>query len=245
MRISLTAALLAAAFAAPAALATNYGLTWLDFSPVPYGSSIPNASVYNLPGVGPVTVTYTFGGTVGDARVNNPLLTSGSVTSGPDTYSWSNHQSFGVTPAGPNLFTPWNITFTFPTTQAANSIYLGVVGLGATTSFGGGQTLATCVQNGTYLGDWTGGGNYGATNFSGSVGTFSMNNSVTGPGGSDPWWNTGLAVVQINDAVSSITVRFEQLRGDGVGVNIAVIPTPPAAATLALAGLTAPRRKRR
>lgn len=245
MRISLTAALLAAAFAAPAALATNYGLTWLDFSPVPYGSQVPNASVYNLPGVGPVTVTYSFGGPVGHARVNNPLLTSGSVTSGPDTYSWSNHQSFGVTPSGPNLLTAWNITFTFPTTQAANSIYLGVVGLGRTTSFGGGMTVASSLQNGTHLGDWTGGGNYGATTFNSGFGSFSMNNSVTGAGGADPWWNTGLAVVQINDALNSLTVSFENLRGDGVGVNIAVIPTPTSAAALALAGLTATRRKRR
>jgi MYXO-CTERM domain-containing protein len=242
---SAAVALVLAALAAPSALANNYGLTWLNFAPVPFNTSVPNNSVYNLPGVGPVTVNYSFSGPVTDARVGNPLLTSGSVTSGPDTYSWTNHESFGVVPSGPNLLTGWRITFTFPTTQAANTIYLGVSGLGRTTSFGGGQTLAQCAQNGTFLGDWTGGGNYGPTQFTGGVGSFSMINSLTGAGGADPWWNTPLAVVQINDAVSSITVNFENLRGDGVGVNIAVVPTPGAAALLGLGGLAAVRRRRR
>lgn len=43
---------------------------------------------------------------------------------------------------------------------------------------------------------------------------------VTGAGGVDPHWNTPLGVVRIDDPVSSLTVIFNQLRGDGVGVNI-------------------------
>jgi hypothetical protein len=41
-------------------------------------------------------------------------------------------------------------------------------------------------------------------------------------------------VVLIQDPVSSLTVIFDQLPGDGAGVNIGAIPEP---ATLALLGL--------
>jgi hypothetical protein len=36
----------------------------------------------------------------------------------------------------------------------------------------------------------------------------------------DPPWNTPLGVARIDDPVSSLTVIFNQPRGDGVGVNI-------------------------
>lgn len=236
---------------APATFAANVGIDWLTMSPPSYGSSVPNGSVYNLAGVGNVTVTYSLpSGFFTDARVDNPLLTTGSVVTGPDTYSWSDFEVFGATnivPADPVVQVPWRVTFTFPSTQAANSIYVGVAGLGRTTSFGGGATTATVNQNGTFLGDWTGGGNYGATQFTGGPGTFTMMNSVTGAGGADPWWNSALGVVQINDAVSSITVDFAHIAGDGAGANIgfASAPTPGAMALLGLGGLFCKSRRRR
>ena len=64
----------------------------------------------------------------------------------------------------------------------------------------------------------------GASQFTGGAGTFSVQNSVTNAGGINPWWNTQLGVVRIDDAVSSITVYQSQIRGDGIGVNVGFEP---------------------
>jgi hypothetical protein len=239
---------LALAFAAATASAANYTIDWLNMAPTPFGSSVPNNSVFNLPGVGNVTLTYSIPSVFVDNRGQNPLLQNGSVTSGPDTYSWNAHEYFGATSFAPNppfATTQWQITYTFPGTVAANTLYVGVSGLGRTDSFGGGMSTATVNQNGAFLGDWTGGGNYGATQFIGGAGTFSMQNSVSGPGGQDPWWNTALGVVQILDPVNSLTIILDQLPGDGVGVNIGyAVPEPGTAALLGLSGLLAMSRRR-
>jgi hypothetical protein len=233
---------------ASTASATNYGITWLDMSPTPFGNSVPNGSVFNLPRVGNVTVTYAIPSIFADNRGQNPLLQNGSVTSGPNSYSWGAHETFGATNLGPNppfATSQWRITYSFTGTVAANTLYLGVNGLGRTDSFGGGMSTATVYQNGGFLGDWTGGGNYGATQFTPGAGVFTMNNSVSGPGGQDPWWNTALGVVQIQDAVSSLTVVVDQLPGDGVGLNIGyAVPEPSSATLVTLGGLLALRRRR-
>ena len=240
---------IAGTFSAPA-FAANVNIDWLTMAPVPFNTSVPNGSVFNLAGVGNVTVTYSLpGGFFTDARLQNPLLIAGNVVSGPDTYSWTDHEMFAATnlvPSDPVVQVPWRITFTFPGTVAANEIYVGVAGLGRTDSFGGGATVAHVQQNGTFLGDWTGGGNYGATNFTSNPGNFTMYNSVSGAGGADPWWNSALGVVQVNDAVSSITVDFGHIAGDGAGVNIgyAAVPAPGALALLGLGGLLGTRRQR-
>ncbi|HTR97707.1 MAG TPA: hypothetical protein VMH61_07365, partial [Candidatus Acidoferrales bacterium] len=100
------------------------------------------------------------------------------------------------------------------------SVFVGAGGLGATTSFGGGASTTTVNQNGTFLGDFDSGEGFGASQFTPGAGTFTLMNSTTGPGGIDPWWNTQLAVVRIDDPVASITVVQSELRGDGIGVNV-------------------------
>lgn len=230
--------------ATSSASAALYPLTWLDMSPTAMGSSVPNNSVFNMPGVGNVTLSYSFSGTFVDNRGTNPLFQNGSVTSGSDTYSWGPHETFGATNLGNSAGT-WSITYTFTNPQPAGAIYLGVMGLGRTSSFGGGMTTATVQQNGTFLGDWSGGGNYGATQFTGGPGTFQMNNSVTGAGGADPWWNSQLGVVRIDDPISSLTVNISQLGGDGIGLNIAAVPTPGAAALVGVGGMISATRRRR
>lgn len=243
----IASAALASAFA-PAARASIYTIDWLQMSPPAFGSPVPNGSIYNLPGLGNVTVTYSIPSVFFHARGNNPLLTTGNVVSGPDTYNWSNWEQFGatlLTGPDPLVPVPWRVTFSWSNPVPANSIYVGVAGLGRTTSFGGGMTTATVNQNGTFLGDYTGGGNYGLNQFTGGPGTFTLNNSVTGLGGQDPHWNSALGVVQINDAnLTSISIDFSHIRGDGAGANIGFIPTPGAAAVLGLGGLLAARRRR-
>lgn len=245
---SLLAAAVLLGAAVPSAGAAVVNINWLQMSPPAFGSQVPNGSIYNLPGLGNVTVTYTIPNTFAHSRGNNPLLTTGSVVSGPNTYTWSNWEQFGaVLTTGPDPLVPvpWRLTFSWSNPVPANSIYVGVAGLGRTTSFGGGMTTATVNQNGTFLGDYTGGGNYGLNQFTPGAGTFMLNNSVTGAGGADPHWNTALGVVQINDPnLTSLTIDFSHIRGDGAGANIGFVPTPGAAAVLGLGGLLAARRRR-
>jgi hypothetical protein len=217
--------------AAGAAGAAIIPITWLDQSPTAFGSTIPNGSVFTVAGVGTVTVTYSIPAHWSQTRLQSPLYTAGNVTSGPDTYTWTNYEAFSTifTPGllGPEVGT---VTYTFATTLPAGSVFVGPLGLGATTSFGGGTSTTRVGQNGTFLGDYVGDPTAGASQFIGGAGTFTVMNSVTGAGGSNPWWNSQLAVVRIDDAVSSITVTQTQLRGDGIGVNIgfavdAVVPS--------------------
>ena len=205
--------------------AANYNIDWLNMPPTPFGSSVPNNSVFFMPGVGNVLVTYNIPAVITNTRVQAACLASGSVISGSDTYAWTNHEYFGtIFTVGPDPLVPvvWTITYTFPGVQPPGTIFVGADGLGATTSFGGGASIVTVNQNGAFLGDWgtPGCGNLGPTQFTGGPGTFSMQNSVTAPGGLDPNWNTPLGVVKINDPVSSITISVSQIRGDGIGVNI-------------------------
>ena len=229
------------------AAATNYTIDWLDMGPTLFGNTVPNNSNYFLAGVGNVNVTYSIPGGYSQARLINTSLQNGSVTSGPDTYSWANHEFFGATNLG-TAASSWDVTYTFSNTVNAGDLYVGVFGLGATTQSpsGAGATVATVLQNGTFIGDYAGSpvNNWGATQFAGGAGIFTMQNSVAAPGGIDPHWNSQLGIVRIDDALNSITIRMSQLPGDGVGVNIGVVPTPGTAVLAALGGLTATRRRR-
>jgi hypothetical protein len=213
--------LVALVLGAGTATAAIIPITWLDQSPTAFSSPVPNGAVIAVPGVGNVTVTYSIPAHWTHVRGDNPNFTVGSVTSGPDTYTWTNYEYFSTIftagDLGPEFGT---ITYTFATTLPAGSVFVGPIGLGATTSFGGGTSTTRVNQNGSYLGDYVGDAMFGASQFIGGAGTFTVLNSVTGAGGANPWWNTNLAVVRVDDAVSSITVMQTQLRGDGIGVNI-------------------------
>ncbi len=229
------------------ALATNYTIDWLNMSPTPFGSTVPNNSTFNLPGVGAVLVTYSYPANYTQSRSQNPDLQNGNLTYAGDNYAWTNQELFNtITSQDPFGPVPWRITYTFPGTLPAGTIVLGVAGLGQTTSYGGGASTATVNQNGAFLGDWSGaGGPWGPTQFTAGP-PFQMQNSQTGAGGYDPWWNTPLGVVLINDPISSLTVDFGQLRGDGIGLNIgSVVPEPSSAILLGLGATFALIRRRR
>lgn len=245
---SVTSSVLAATVgiaAAGASAATN--LTWLDMSPVPFGSQVPNASSYFMPGLGNVMITYTIPSQFSHSRFTAPEFQNGNVAA--NAYQWASHEAFGATNLGPSadgtMIDNWRITYTFPSTVPANQIYLGVSGLGRTSSFGGLESVATVNQNGTFLGDWISGQPYGATNFIPGAGTFSMKNTQIGAGGANPWWNTELGVVQINDALNSLTIDFAHVQGDGLNVNIAfAVPAPASLSMLGLGAMFCGRRRR-
>lgn len=225
---SLGAVVLVAA-AVSAASAANFNIDWLNMAPVPFLTPVPNASVFNLPGVGNVTVTHSIPALVDHVRQAQAPPNGGFVL-GPDNYAWTNLEYFsGILTAGPDPIVPvqWTVTYTFPGTVTGGSIYVAATGLGATTSFGGGTSTLTVNQNGTFLGEWSPpGGPWGPTQFTPGTGTFQMQNSVTGAGGQNPHWNTPTAVVRVDDSISSITLIFNTLRGDGVAGTIGFAPNP-------------------
>jgi hypothetical protein len=243
------------ALAATNASAVNYTINWMQMTPTPMGSAPPFSGSYTLPGIGVVGMTYSANTFLNEVRTQTPAITNGSVAFGPDTYSWTNHEHLArVNSAGPgpNVLQSWFVTYTFPGTVPAGTVVLGVAGLGRRNPTNPGETAfdttstATVLQNGTLLGDFTNGNNWGATQFTSSLGMFSMQNSQVGNGGADPWWNTGLGIVRIDDATNSLTVRFNHTSGDGFGVNIGVlVPSPGAAALAGLSGLLCLRRRRR
>jgi hypothetical protein len=227
-------------FAVSNASAVVYNVDWMQMIPTPIGSPPPFTGTYNLPGVGAVQMTYT--GPLSDfaeARFQNINIVSGSVAYGGDTYNWTNNEMLARTNWAYSgiLNTSWQVTYTFANAIPAGQLILGVSGLGRRDPQPNENPLdcistASVFQSGTHLGDWTNAQNWGATSFSGGFGSFSMTNSVSGPGGADPWWNTGLALVRIDDTISSLTVRFNHTAGDGLGVNLGVIVPEPS--TLAL-----------
>jgi hypothetical protein len=216
---------------ATSAMATT--ITWLDMSPVPLNTTPPNNSVYNVPGIGNVTVTCSIPANFTIARQAGAGFTAGNIgATETDQLRVVLHDLHD----GPDPLVPltWSITYTFPTLLPGNSVYIGSIGLGKTTSFGGGASIYTVNQNGGFLGDYTDGGPWGPTMCISGGGTFSLQNSVSGSGGLNPWWNTPLGVVRIVDNVSSVTVQCSQIRGDGIAVNIGFdteLPTPTRATT--------------
>jgi hypothetical protein len=223
-RFTLALAALMVVACAGIASATAYNITWLDMSPTPVASNFPSGSSFNVPGIGNVTVTYGIPSDWTLARGQNPSFTAGNVVNGPNVHSWTNYEYvatiFTTGGLGPVVGT---ITFTFPTTLPAGSVYVGTIGLGRTSDDGtgaSGVSTTRVLQNGTFLGDYVGDPTFGASSFANGPGFFAVQNSQTGPGGQNPWWNSQLGVVRVEDAVSSITVFQTALRGDGIGVNV-------------------------
>ncbi|MCB9849255.1 MAG: PEP-CTERM sorting domain-containing protein [Phycisphaerales bacterium] len=249
----IVSAALALTLTCSTASAANYTIDWMQLAPTPFGNAPPFASNYSLPGIGTVQMSYTADPDFAEARLQVPQLATGNVSYAGDNYAWTNQETLARTNWGFSgiINTAWTVTYTFPGTIPAGKIMLGVQGLGRRDPLPGesafdAMTTATVLQNGTLLGEWTGALNTGPTQFTPGVGIFSMINSLTGPGGADPWWNTPLAVVRIDDAISSLTVHLDHTSGDGVGVNIGVLtPEPGTLALLAAGGLTMLRRRAR
>lgn len=215
----------AIAAASHTASAATVTIDWLTYSSTPVNSAVPNASVFFVAGIGNVTVTHSIGAQVSHTRAVSPSFVVGSVTYGLNTYQWSDFEYFGtILTAGPDPLVPVvsTVTYTFPAQLSPGTVYVGTLGLGSTTSFGGGTSIITVNQNGTDFGDFNGGA-FGPSLYTGGPGTFNVRNSLSAPGGIDPHWNSQLDVVRIDDAVTSVTIIHSGIRGDGIGANIGFV----------------------
>lgn len=234
----------------PARPTPIHQIDWMALTPAAFGEAPPTTGYYDLSGVGAVQLAYTADTDYGQARVQNPALSTGSITSDSVTYAWTNHETLGRTLSwsSPWLSSTWEATYTFGQLVPAGQLIVGIQGLGRRDpsddeSPEDVRTSAVLVEGGTYLGDWAGNGNYGPTIAVGDANGLSLMNAMSGPGQANPWWNTGLALIRIDVPVSSLTVRFNQTRGDGVGVNIgSLVPEPASALLLAAGGLFVFRR---
>lgn len=237
---------------ATASLASAYTIDWMNWSPWTVNNSggpqIPSGQNFFLSGVGNVAVTFNQSPPVFSSYRFQPAgLLAGSVNATGDTYSWTNHEGLARTNfSGSGSSSNWSITFTFSNTVSAGHLALGIAGLGRIDQVVPGNiTTASVAQNGTFLGDWGVSANLGPTQFTGGVGSFAMQNAIPGnltPG--HPGFNTALGVVRIDDAVTSLTIDFNQIGQDGISVNIGYIPAPGALVLLASGGLLFVRRRR-
>jgi len=206
--------------------AATITIDWLNMAPTAINSPVPDASVFTVAGIGNVTVYKNIGANVSDSRATSPTFVSGSLPFGLNTYQWSNFEYFGtILNSGPDPIVPIlsTVTYTFPAVLSPGTVYVGILGLGATTSFGGGTSTMTVYQNGTLIGDYVGGGGFGPSLFTPGAGVFTVQNSVTGAGGANPHWNSQMAVVRIDNPVSAITIEHRGLRGDGIGASVGFV----------------------
>jgi hypothetical protein len=245
-------------FAADIAKATNYNIDWLSYAPVAVGAAPAPVGTYasSVPGVGPVTVSFSAVTGFTDARVMNPTVQNGSVTVGGDTFAWGPQEVLGrtYTTQGPNdpINKSWKLLYTLSNPLPAGvDVVLGVYGLGKRSPNPGEAPtgLATLAHVyspvGTYqqLGDYVTSNNWGATQISTLPGSFTLENSVTALGGLDPNWNSQVALTHFTSAWvgNQLQLSFDQTLGDGIGVNIGftqAVPEPESA-TLFLAGMVA------
>ncbi len=163
---------LALTMAAPSLEAAN--INWLDMSPTPVNTltPVPNASVFTIPGYGG-TVTLTYNTPVGLSTGRGSLAGLVSGSAGP--HKWTNHEYFGAINFNPGpVNDAWDVTYSFSVAVPAGNLFVGTNGLGKTTNDGGRATIVTVLQNGLFLGDWTGGGPFGPSLFTSGPGVFTM-----------------------------------------------------------------------
>ncbi len=247
------AATLVALVGAPSSSpAASYTIDWMNMPPWVIndfsGPQIPTGQTFVLPGVGNVLVTFSQTPPLFSSyRFQSPGFVVRAVNPAPDTYSWTDHEGIARTNFNSQgAIDNWSVTYTFTSPVAAGSLALGVFGLGRLDLLiPGNITVASVAQNGTFLGDHGIASNLAPTQFSGGAGAFSLQNSMPGNGiPGDPSFNTALAVVRIDDTISSLTVDFAQIGQDGTGVSIGYLPSPGASVLLGLSGLAMNRRRR-
>ena len=227
-------------------MAADYIVTWMQLPPTADGGIIPNNSTFNLPGVGSVQMSYapgasTGGGGFSATRYEDAPFGNGSVDYSGDTYSWGAFESLLRThltnPSAPPE--QWTVTYTFQGAVPAGNLALGIWGLGRTDLvYPNYITTATIAQNGTELGQFGESSSYGGNLFTQNAGSFSLQNSIPGDTSTgNPAFNSCLALVRIDDSITSLTVTFWQIGSDGTGVDIGFIEAVPEPSTWIFLGL--------
>lgn len=208
-------------------------IAWLQMPPTAYGSTPPSGSTFTLPGLpgGPnnVTVTYSAPATMNTFRTLSPPFNSGTAGS----VQWNNFEYFGTIPISGAQMQPWSVTYTFSAPVPANKLYFAALGLGRVETF---TTKVDVDHHGNLLGEFNPTNNCGPTQVTPTGSGFQLQNTTNGLFTSGPNWNTQMAVFQITDPnITSLTVRGDQIRGDGMGINIGA-PSDPEIAVFDHAG---------
>lgn len=214
-------------------------ITWMDLGAYEIGGTITSGSSVDVPGYGSVQISYSPmvpPGSFGDTytRVHQAAAQNGNVTNAGTKYSWGNVDQLAILHHDGTCgqTATYSVTFTFPPGIPAGQIAIGVGGLGrldqtcsprkTTVSVTGLSSSSTP----TFLGDWALGAGFAPTAPSVTGPTLTLSNSVPEPGAG--YFNTNFAVVQVNDAVSSITLNVSQIADDGIAVTIGrIAPCPP------------------
>jgi hypothetical protein len=220
-------------------------LQWLEMSS--YAPGVLNApvsgSTFTMPGIGNVTLTWSVPSTINLLRLSPSLYPSGSAAG----HSWTNLEQFnGHRPTSSPTNDVWTFTYTFDTPVPAGALYFGTLGLGRLDTPGA-ITTVTGDHNATFLGDYDSPSNFGATDFTGGAGSFTVRNSLSGPGGGTaPNWNSELGLMQITDGgFTTLNLTISGIPGDGYAWNIAAAVPEPSSAVLGIGAVGLLMRRRR
>ncbi len=203
-------------------------------------TAIPSGSQFTMPaGAGNVTITHTIAPEASMAmRVQNTSMSNGTAPG----YTWATVDSIGSSPLVNPLYRNYTVTYTFSPAIPAHTLVLGVSGLGRSSDAGGSGPAesnvkveangSTSALNWQMIADYElPGSNPGATELRNATNTGAavagspllLRNSQIAAGGINPHWNTKFAVVLMNQAVSSLTLTVNHVRGDGFSLAVGTV----------------------
>lgn len=223
-------------------------IDWLDMSTPTNGSAIPltpatavpSGAQFAMPGGGGVVISHTIPAEANmGVRQQSPAMSNGTVPG----YQWGVLDAIGSSPLDNPLYRSYTITYTFSPAIPAGRLVLGVSGLGRSSNVSGGNPGAesnikveangsTTALGWQMLGDYAqAGSNYGATEILNAVGTglgvagspIKLRNAAIGPAGDNPHWNSKFGIILLKQAVSSLTLTVNHVRGDGFSIAIGTL----------------------
>lgn len=195
-------------------------------SATPNNGVVSSGTIYNLAGYGNVRVTHTT--FLNPTRVQGVSgFHSGSITNGSNSYAWNSiDQLFLLNGDVGDSAVSYSVTFEFMNgLMPGGEGVLGIWGLGRTDlAYTNRISTATVNKNGTFLGDFDLGTSRGASSVTDNAGNFIVKNSLPGdltPG--NPSFNSDLAIIRIDDGVTSITINMVHIGQDGLAFNVGQI----------------------
>ncbi len=189
----------------------------LEYMQMPGSGSFNSPTTFNLPGYGNVQVTE-------NTEPATFFDQTGAYNQSAGNYSWgTDTQRLNVYNTSQGR---WGYTVTFSFLNGAPDLSkLVVVPVGLADG-----TTATIDQQGSLVGEYSFGGSTSTTLYNPGTMTFSSQGNADRS-------NTGWALFQLNPkdgSISSISLAFDQISGDGVGFTLGYVNNTPEPGTLLL-----------